>query len=234
LKNVDKKNYIEKYEKRLAQYGYSPLTLGWGKGGRQDVRFSVLAKDVLKHPDSSVLDVGCGFADLEKFLTKRGWKGKYTGIDIVPGLIETALKQNKHLDVRQIDITGKQAETLGQYDYVISSGALNARLLNYDNNEHIRCFLSRMYEKANICVTVDFMTSYVDWHAEGSWHTDPGWAYGEARKLSKRIMIRSDYMPWEFALIIYKDDRISKNNVFQAVNKSVKNSTFGGVNLHPR
>lgn len=214
MKALDKAEYIERYEARLRQFGYSPETLGWGKHGRQEVRFAVLAEPALQSPESSVLDVGCGFADLYDFLRQRGWSGRYVGIDVVPALLEVAREHHPALDLRQADIT--EARDLGQFDYVISSGAFNGRLVAENNEEHIATALQAMFAAARVAVCVDFLSTYVDFQKPEAWHTDPLWAFGVARRFSRRVALRHDYMPFEFALFLYRDDSVSERNVFRA------------------
>ena len=48
----------------------------------------------------------------------------------------------------------------------------------------------------------------------------PAWALTLGKKLSRRVMLRHDYMPYEFTLIIYSDDTISSRNVFNATEKA--------------
>jgi hypothetical protein len=63
-----------------------------------------------------------------------------------------------------------------------------------------------MFELAGRVVCVDFMTTHVDFQRPEGWHTDPAWAIDLARRLSKRWSLRNDYMPFEFALTIHRDD----------------------------
>ena len=208
--------YINRYEARLKQYGYSPKSLGWGKEGRQGIRFAVLAEEVLKEPNSSVLDVGCGFADLYDFLVACGWKGHYHGIDIVPGLIQIARRRHPKLAIQNCDITSNHG-LKNIYDYIICSGVFNAKLSQSDNNHHITKALKSMFKLARKCVCVDFMSTYVDYEHSEAWHTDPIWAFETAMELSRRVSLRHDFMPYEFALFIYRDDTVSNRNIFQAV-----------------
>jgi SAM-dependent methyltransferase len=214
---ADRQDYIERYEKRLQEFGYSPEALGWGKHGRQEVRFRVLAEYALTKPDSSVLDVGCGFADLYDFLMQHGWHGRYTGIDITPGLLNVAHARHPNLDLREHDIAASTA--LENYDFVIASGIFNAALKVGDNPTHIENTLKAMYDHARVALCVDFLSSYVDFQKPGSWHTQPGWALDAARRLSARVLLRHDYMPYEFALFVFRDAAISERNVFQAFDK---------------
>jgi SAM-dependent methyltransferase len=214
MRNEDHHEYIRRYENRLTQYGYSPQTLGWGKIGRQEVRFAVLGERALEMPKSSVLDVGCGFSDLYDFLRERGWSGSYTGIDIVPALLKVARQRHPGLDIRELDITGG-TESLGIYDFVIASGVFNAVLTAEDNRTHISNALAAMHARARVAVCADFLSTYVDFQKPGGWHTDPAWAFWIAKQLSRRVSLRHDYMPFEFALFIFRDDSVSERNMFR-------------------
>jgi SAM-dependent methyltransferase len=214
VKTEDRLDYVQRYEKRLQEFGYSPATLGWGVNGRQEVRFSVLAELALRMPQSSVLDVGCGFCDLYDFLDKQGWQGRYTGIDIVPGLLEVARQRHPDLDVRELDITDESV-LLDEYDLVISSGALNAALPSGGNEVHIEVALRGMHRRSRYATCVDFLSSYVDFQKPGAYHTDPSWALAAAKRLTRRVLLRHDYMPYEFSLFLFRDDAISERRVFQ-------------------
>jgi SAM-dependent methyltransferase len=221
LKEADRRDYIERYEARLRRFGYSLETLGWGKQGRQDIRFGVLSQPILESLNSSVLDVGCGFADFYDYLVDRGWKGYYCGFDLVPGLLQVAKKRHPEIDLRELDITAPGL-SLGPYDFVVGTGMFNARLKFGNNLEHIECALRNMRRVANVAICVDFMSTYVDYQHPEGWHTDPAWALALGKKLSRRVLLRHDYMPFEFALIIYCEDAISSRNVFEATEEAVR------------
>jgi SAM-dependent methyltransferase len=219
MKIEDRLDFVTRYEKRLREFGYSPATLGWGINGRQDVRFSVLGEFALQTRDSSVLDVGCGFCDLYDFLKTRGWRGHYTGIDIVPGLLEVARQRHSGLDIRELDITAETA-VLEDYDFVIASGTFNAALPSGSNEVNVETALRRMQEHSNVSTCVDFLSTYVDFQKPGSYHTDPVWAFSAAKKLTQRVILRHDYMPYEFSIFLLRDDAISERNVFKSFEKS--------------
>lgn len=202
MQAADRQDYVERYSARLRQHGYSPQTLGWGAHGRQDVRFRVLAEPALQRPDCSVLDVGCGFADLHDFLTQCGWRGTYTGIDIVPDLLDVARQRHPDLDLHELDLIA-DSEQLTPHDFVIASGVFNAQLKVSDNTRHIATALATMHGLARVAVAVDFLSTYVDFQKPEHWHTDPGWALSTARRLSRRVALRHDYLPYEFALFIH-------------------------------
>jgi SAM-dependent methyltransferase len=220
MRPEDRDDYVERYRARLREHGYSPQTLGWGVNGRQEVRFALLGELALRDPTSSVLDVGCGFADLHDFLHAAGWKGRYTGVDIMPDLLQVARERHPGLDLRELDIVAEGGE-LQEHDFVIASGVFNAQLKVGDNQSHVRQALRAMHHLARRAVCVDFMSSWVDFQKPGAWHTDPSWALAEARVLSRRLELRLDYMPFEFALVLYRDDSVSPRRVFQGFERTL-------------
>ncbi len=221
MKPVDRNEYVARYERRLQEHGYSPQALGWGEQGRQDVRFAVLAQHALRRPGSSVLDVGCGFADLYGFLRARGWQGRYTGIDLVPGLLDVARMRHPDIELQELDLHDAPAR-LAPHDFVLASGIFNAVLKGESNHDHIRASLSTMLELATVAACADFLSTYVDFEHDGAWHTDPGWAITTGRTLTRRLTLVGDYMPYEFALFLYRDDSISPRNVFTAAESELR------------
>jgi SAM-dependent methyltransferase len=211
MDDKDLSEYVKRYTDRFSRFGYSPETLGWGKNSKQNVRFSVLADFALKE-NASILDVGCGFADLYAFLIAQNWRGRYHGIDIVPVLIDKAKELYPGLNLELKDI-GKDSLTIS--DYVIASGVFNAKLISASNEVHIQSCIARMFELCDKAVCVDFLSSYADFQKPGSWHTSPEWIFTFAKTLSRRVLLRSDYMPFEFSLFIFKDDHI-ENSIFGA------------------
>ena len=211
MNEKDLNEYIKRYTDRFNEFGYSPETLGWGKNSKQNIRFSVLAKDAIIE-NASVLDVGCGFADLYLYMRAKGWKGNYHGIDIIPVLLDEAKKLYPEIKLENKDISEDQIKGA---DYVIASGIFNAYLKDESNESHIEKSLIKMFELCNKAVCVDFMSTYVDFKKEGSWHTSPEWAFSVAKKISKRVILLNNYMPYEFTLIFFKEDRI-ENSVFKA------------------
>lgn len=207
---VTRQRYTERYE----TFGYSPRTLGWGKQGRQALRFSVLT-GIGDLQGKSVLDVGCGFGDLYSFLTARGWTGHYVGIDLVSVLVEEGKKRFPDAEL----LVGDFEEQIFDepFDYVIASGIFNFRLTQEDNWAYIMRTLEKMLAIASLGVGVDFMTSWVDFQDPIAFHTDPCILVQNIRNLTRRFALRQDYMPYEYALYLYHDTPVNHDNTFPPI-----------------
>lgn len=206
MKEVDKNICIERYTDRFLKNGYSPESLGWGKQNKESIRFQIL-REIGIGPQDSVLDVGCGFGDFRKYLLSKNWNGKYVGVDIVEALLTEARQQQPDIEVYNLDIQEKNTE-LDKFDFVVSSGVFNFKLEGEDNYEFIESLIKSMFEIAEKGVAVDFLSSYVDFQGASTFHSDPGKIIQICKSISKRIKVRLDYMPYEFAVYIYKEDAI--------------------------
>ncbi len=194
--------YQNRYNERLARLGYSPESLGWGGGKeRQFLRFQVLSEIGVGENDS-VLDVGCGFADLSEYMQMTGKKGAYKGVDINGKLLEVARQVHEGVDVAELDIMNS-ADL--KYDWVLSSGIFNAKLSFDDNLSHIKKMVAKMYEICNKGVAVDFMSTYVDFQHPDAYHTSPADMLDFAKKeLKANAVIRMDYLPYEYTVYFKK------------------------------
>ena len=209
MKTDEKLAAIERYNERLKKYGYDPRTLGWLKG-RQPVRFKVLS-EIGDLNGCSILDVGCGFGDLYGFLIKRGLNIAYTGIDINSNLIEIARKKypDACFEIKDILID----EINQKFDYILLSGVFNFKLS--DNKTFIQNMLKKMFELCNKGVAADFMSTYVDFKNADAYYASPEQIFSFCKALSRRVVLRHDYMPFEFCVHVYKDDKVNERNVFK-------------------
>jgi SAM-dependent methyltransferase len=208
----DKQIHITRTMERFEKYGDDQRTLGWPKN-KTWLRYQVLT-EAGDFNNRSILDLGCGYADLYAWLIDKGWKGEYTGYDIVPKHIEIAKNRYPELEIKEIDILENCTERT--FDYVLACGVMNAKVLDENNEAYIEKMLAKMFELARIAVVADFLSPYVDFQGQWAYHPKMETIQTIINKLTKRFTIRHDYMPYEFAVYIYKDDKIIKDlNVFE-------------------
>jgi SAM-dependent methyltransferase len=207
MDSKDKENYIKRYTERFHQFGYDPRTLGWSDDKiKQKLRFIALA-NVGDLNNKTILDIGCGFGDFYGFLKDLKINVNYIGIDIVPILLENAKKLWPSANFYEYDILNDNWLNL-EADYVFASGIFNAKVQTLGGNtNYIEAMINKMFEISRVGVCADFFSSYVDYQHEIAYHTSPEWIFSVAKKLSKRICIRHDYLPFEFCLYIYKNDK---------------------------
>lgn len=195
----------ELYEARYAECGYDARTLGWHSHLDQELRFQVLC-EVGQLRDTSVCDVGCGFGDLLPYLEARAEPIDYLGVDVVPTLIEEAIRRHPNGRFLCQDILDNQFSQAK--DYFLLSGALNYRV--EDNWAQTRETLSKIFALANVAVAVNFLSTYVNFQREHNYHHDPLDVFRFAKSLTPWVGIRHDYELWEFTVYLYKQPHLKR------------------------
>ena len=76
--------------------------------------------------------------------------------------------------------------------------------------------LFHLFNKTNRYLAINLLNKDVDFIQKGSYHQDVMELYYYAVKnLSKRVVIDQSYMPYEFTIIIYKDQTIIEHNKYR-------------------
>ena len=202
MRAEDRKALVKLYEGRFKELGVDVRTLGWKSYEEQALRFKVLC-EVGDLSGSSVCDIGCGFGDLLPFLRERFHDVSYTGIDIVPSLLEKAQELHPGIDFICQDIV--ESEYSIRHDYFLSSGALSFRI--EDNICYSRRMIEKMFHLANRGIAVNFLTSYVNFQRPHNFHYRPEEMFAFGKTLTRWVTIRHDYPLWEFTLYLHKNPR---------------------------
>lgn len=220
MKMEEKIETISRYDARLFEYGYDPRTLGWLKK-RQAVRFNALSQ-IGDLNGCSILDIGCGFGDLYGFLTNEGFEVDYLGVDINPNLVNIGREIYPEAQFRVMDV---EEEPLNQkFDWVFASGLFNFKLS--DNNSFSKNILYTMWNLAKKGIAADFLSSYVDFQEDSLHYSKPESIYSYCKSLSRKVVLRSDYMPFEFCVYVYIDDNINYRGVFTDYDRWDENYEF--------
>jgi SAM-dependent methyltransferase len=205
-------NTVNRYSNRFLNYGPDVRSLGWGSIDQQRSRFSSLLRlNCLEN--NSILDIGCGFADLYKFIVDSGLKvTDYQGWDINPEFIRVAQENNpfiaESLTVKDILFELPQSPVA---DIGVMLGLLNYKYSSFEEN---MAFSRRMISNAFECVSkalcVDFISSFVDpgYPMEDFiFYHNPADILSIGLSLTSNVVLIHDYEPIpqkEFTLVLYK------------------------------
>lgn len=215
------KESITLYQELYNQYGYSPKALGCFKG-KQFLRYHQLTCDW--HLDGAkLLDVGCGFGDFNKYLELLKIKNyNYTGIDIMNDFIVEGQKRYPQSNVDFItgDFTSSQLDN--HFDYAFASGTFNLKLEGVDGYDYIYNNMKKMFALSTKAIALDFLSDRVDYKYEYNFNSSPAKILEMAYSLSKNVILKSNYFPFEFAVIISKNDHFkTETTVFDEIEKKL-------------
>ncbi|MDR1893412.1 MAG: class I SAM-dependent methyltransferase [Spirochaetales bacterium] len=211
--NFSRKKLEGYYNPRLSQYTESYQILDWESPEAQRLRFKALAGGV---PLSglSLLDVGCGCGDLFGFLKEEGIETDYTGVDILPGMVDKARAlypggrfycADVFADSSPSSDSPKAPPASGEfhpasiYDVVYTSGIFN---LNLGNNEEffLRAIpvLGRLAKQYLVVSLLD--TASPD-RRNRYYYFSPGAAAKTLRRQGFEIEVVKEYLGNDFTLV---------------------------------
>lgn len=186
---------LGKYKERFEKHGYTPPTLGWVNEG-QNNRFRMFTE--IGHMDGcSILDVGCGFGDMAKYLDSHGYNVDYTGIDLNPDFIEYAQKQNPSHKF----ILGDMESHMGSYDWVFACGVFEFK----ESLTYMKSLIKKMYLLCKKGMVVDFLSTTSDKRNPKALYIDPESMHGWWDIACSDVVIRDEYMKHEFCMYLYKE-----------------------------
>ena len=196
------KRLIFPYHRHLAESGRTLATpaFTWPSKERQQVSHDA----VLQFYDGgSVLDVGCGMGELSERIS-----GHYAGVDLEEPFIERARLRYPHREFHCGSLNDVPPDL---FDYVVAIGPLC-----YDQGgdreqdmEYFRGLLRGMYRCSRIAtlVTISSDLAGADFQAERPElrFSNPGFWLAYASQLSRRLVLRHDYVASEFVLAIFRE-----------------------------
>jgi SAM-dependent methyltransferase len=183
--------------------------VAWRSTWDQEVRFEGLLAAIPAEAEGALLDVGCGLGDLLPYLARRGLNGlAYTGIDLLPEMVEAARRRHPGADFRAVDILSPEAPA-GPFDYVLCSGALNVGV-GEDHWAWVEQVVDAMWRRTGGALLLNALDDRrLDDHAGASGVTQLGYVEAErliakCRGLTRRVVLREDVLPTDLVVWCFK------------------------------
>jgi SAM-dependent methyltransferase len=185
-----------RYEGRISSGGLNFASMNSGTEERQAIRHAVHAAVIA--PNSSVLDVGCGMGYFYKFILEHGFKGRYVGIDLVPQYVDHCAERFPEASFKVWDVLDRGFEE--EFDVIVASQVFNAKYPQSDNFAVLSWFMRSAYGAARHAVSIDFLTSYVDFTKPELYYFSPEAVFSQAKALTRFTRLCHDYLPFEFTV----------------------------------
>ena len=194
------------YKQHLQKYPEGDIrTMGWHDEEEYTIRFKVMTS-IADLNNSSILDVGCGIGGLYGYLISQGTQTKYTGVDILPEMIEHAQRRfpptKTHATFKVCNILTQE---LPQSDYVFCIGALNISSEGFD--VFFRSMVKKMIHLAKKGVALNFLCNKEKLSA-GPYHFENPQTLKEdlEKEFGVRIIMDvEESLDGECCLFIYKE-----------------------------
>ena len=196
MHRAGKNSIIQYHRSRLDREGTLPL--GWRDEHTQRVRFEALCEwgDL---EDLSVLDLGCGKADLMVFFEERGISVRYTGVEMVPEFVQEANVRFKGYAQARILQGSFMEMPLPPCDVAFLSGSLNYQTPAADEPW---ASLRRIWEKVRLGMAFNMLDEALEPSTALLRSFNPEAALRFARELDPEARLLKGYHPEDFTLLL--------------------------------
>jgi len=189
------------YNFHLKQFGDRPEALRWTPQG-QLRRYHTLADIAPDLNNASVLDYGCGTGDFYRFLKRRGFKVRYTGVDINENFIELGRKKYPECTFRVLD--GDEGQIEGFYDYIFICGVFNLQVPGVADD--LKEALITLFKHCNKGLALNALSSHTPIKDPELHYTSPEeMVQFTLENLSPYLALRHDRVQDDFTFYIYTE-----------------------------
>ena len=196
MSRIDNQKY---YNEVVRRHGVSAQGVHWNSQVTQYKRFEVLLSMIDMHEHSSVVDVGCGFADLYLYMKEKNIVfSTYIGLEMMESMVIEARKRVPC----EIRVSDALSATLPKADYYICSGAMN--ILTRDETY---LFIKRCLAASHKA----FVFNILEGEDESMVYNyfKPKEIESFAKELGVSYTIKQGYLPRDFSVLLEKKDENS-------------------------
>jgi SAM-dependent methyltransferase len=196
-------------EGTLEREGETPRGVGWSSREHQELVFEQLLRLVEPGGEGfAVNDLGCGFADLYRFIRARGLPMRaYRGYDMSEKMLEVARgRVGPDAELIRSDHLTKTA------DYSFGCGIFHTRLEASDEAwlDYMKSVVRELHEYSTRGFAFNSLTTYVDWREEHLFYADPVELFRFCKEeISPLVALLHDYPRWEWTMLVRRADPAS-------------------------
>lgn len=200
MHTLDDSGAIFRYHRDMAALhgANSSYALGWRSERDQQIRFAALTQ-IAPLNGKTILDAGCGYADLFTYLRDRYAIGLYCGVEQIPELLYIAIRRYGHLPSMQFISGNFLSRDLPICDYVFASGSLN-----YSSSEpdFIYKAISKLYSCCSEGLAFNLLSTVSAPGLLTAYAPEDILAY--CRTLSNRVAFDNSYAAEDFTVLMYR------------------------------
>jgi len=195
---------IEAYNDAVEKYGISSRAVLLDDPQTQYMRFAELLVSLdLNDNKKTLLDVGCGNAELYKYLNFHGFRGSYTGFDINEKLLSQARTRFSGVNVQNLDIAREQIEQ--RFDYVVLSGLFNVNV--GQSVDWTKGFLKKMFDLCDGIMVFNMISTHVTFRDARMFYMDPAEILSFCiENLSRRTSLAHHNLPYNYSVTVFKNE----------------------------
>lgn len=172
----------------------------------QDIYYHSIFKNINKN-FTSLLDVGCGQADLVDFLNRNKAKVNYKGIDVSEKMINSSIARfpkNNFKKISLIELSDQE-----KFDVILAVGVFNIQFTNKEEQlNYLKINIKKMFDMCNNTCSFTLLSrhGYEDIKKQEKLFFYEPWEIMEyCLELTPSVLLDHSSIPVEFIVTLYKD-----------------------------
>ena len=199
---------VDLFTQRVRTHGPTARGADWNSEESQTLRFEQLMKVREEAGSYSLLDYGCGYGALARFLDARGDRFSYQGFDITPAMVDQG--REFLAPIPGATITGDREE-LRPADYAVASGVFNLKLEAEEDDwqRYVLVVIADLARLSRLGFAFNVLTSYSDppLMRADLYYADPCFYFDYCKRhFSRHVALLHDYGLYEFTVIVRYED----------------------------
>lgn len=191
------------YNEVVERHGATARGVHWNSQQTQYKRFEILLGMIDLTDEVSVVDAGCGFAELYLYMEHRGTlPHSYVGLEVMETMVEAARKRVA-CEIRVCDVL---FDPLPEADYYVCSGAMNIL-----TREETRRFIRRCLNAS----TKGFVFNILEGEDESMVYNyyRPEEIEAMANELGAFCEVKRGYLPRDFTVLLTKRTGVTQEGL---------------------
>ena len=192
------------YTTALQRHGNTAQGVHWNSQSTQYKRFEILLGMIDITEEESIVDVGCGFADLYLYMDEKSIAlDAYIGLEIMESMVEEA---RKRVD-GEVEICDVLCDPLPEEDHYICSGAMNVL-----TRDETYTFIKRCLNAS----TKGFVFNMLEGEDESMVYNyfRPRDIELLAEELGATFNMKKGYLPRDFTVYLERNNQLSFQGAF--------------------
>ena len=197
------------YQRTFAEHGCTSAGVDWGTDDsvrrRNHAMLELIANDLDRPKSPSLLDVGCGYANLLDQANDSKLELDYYGIDVVPEMTDAAASRHPEASFRTLDAFDLAEDE--RYDYLVCNGILTQKLQasQLDMQAHAKRLIAHLYQHCRRGIAFNVMSSRVNFMADNLFYWSPIESLAFCvSELSSSVGLNHHYLPYEYTVYVYR------------------------------
>jgi SAM-dependent methyltransferase len=194
------------YSSRFATHGATPAGVDWNSAESQELRFAQLMRIAGARRTFSILDYGCGYGALWRWLAQGDCDYEYLGFDVSNEMIEYASAAASPWPSVRFSAS---AEELQSQDFAVASGIFNVKLAV--ERDRWQDYVIDVIEELDALSRTGFAFNMLTAHSDPDrmrddlYYGNPAFYFDHCIRFSRNVALLHDYGLYEFTILVRKD-----------------------------